>query len=37
MIFDFLKRQKKITDKKKIIEIMILSLNIPSEQKDLYL
>jgi len=37
MIFDFLKKQKEITEKKKIIKIMIISLNIPDEQKELYL
>jgi len=37
MIFDFLKKQKEIIEKKKIIEIMIISLNIPDEQKELYL
>jgi len=36
MIFDFLKKQKEIDKKKKIIEIMIISLNIPEEQKELY-
>lgn len=37
MIFDFLKKDKEITEKKKIIEIMIISLNIPSDQKELFL
>jgi len=37
MIFDFLKKQKNITNKIKIIEVMILSLNIPNEQKELYM
>jgi len=37
MIFNFLKKQKELSKKKKIIEIMILSLNIPDKQKDLYL
>ncbi len=37
MIFDFLKKQKNITNKIKIIEVMILSLNIPIEQKELYM
>jgi len=37
MIFDFLKKQKKLSEKRKIIEVMILSLNIPKDQKDLYL
>jgi len=37
MIFDFLKKQKEINKKKKIIELMIFSLNIPDNQKELYL
>lgn len=37
MIFDFLKKQKEITQKRKIIKIMIISLNIPEKQKELYL
>lgn len=37
MIFDFLKKQKDIVKKKKIIEVMIISLNIPDKQKELYL
>ena len=37
MIFDFLKKQKDIDNKRKIIEIMIISLNIPDKQKQLYL
>lgn len=37
MIFDFLKKQKEITKKKKIIKVMIISLNIPDLQKELYL
>ena len=37
MIFDFLKRQKEITQKRKIIKVMIISLNIPDKQKELYL
>ncbi len=37
MIFDFLKKQKELSKKRKIIEIMILSLNIPDKQKELYL
>ena len=36
MIFDFLKKQKDISQKRKIIEIMIISLNIPDKQKNLY-
>lgn len=37
MIFDFLKKQKEITQKRKIIKVMIISLNIPELQKELYL
>lgn len=37
MIFDFLKKQSDIRKKRKIIEIMILSVNIPDIQKELYL
>lgn len=37
MIFDFLRKQKKITEKVKIIKIMVISLNIPDKQKELYL
>lgn len=37
MIFDFLKKQRDINKKRKIIEIMIISLNIPEQQKELYL
>ena len=37
MIFDFLKKQKEINKKKKIIKVMIISLNIPDLQKELYL
>jgi hypothetical protein len=37
MIFDFLKKQKEINNKIKIIKVMIISLNIPDIQKDLYL
>lgn len=37
MIFDFLKKQKNINKKRKIIKVMILSLNIPEQQKELYL
>jgi hypothetical protein len=36
MIFDFLKKQKNINKKRNIIKIMIVSLNIPQEQKYLY-
>ncbi len=37
MIFDFLKKQKDISKRKKIISVMILSLQIHDVQKDLYL
>ena len=37
MIFDFLKKQKEISQKRKIIKVMIISLNIPEAQKELYL
>lgn len=37
MIFDFLKKQNEIKKKKKIIKVMIISLNIPDLQKELYL
>lgn len=37
MIFDFLKKQKEIKNKIKIIKVMIISLNIPETQKELYL
>ncbi len=37
MIFDFLKKQKEITKKRKIIKLIIISLNISEEQKNLYL
>jgi hypothetical protein len=37
MIFDFLKKQRDINKKRKIIEIMIISLKIPEQQKELYL
>ena len=37
MIFDFLKKQKEINTKRKIIKVMIISLNIPDKQKELYL
>lgn len=37
MIFDFLKKQKEIHQKRKIIKIMIISLNIPEKHKELYL
>jgi hypothetical protein len=37
MIFDFLKKQKKDDSKRKLTKVMILNLNIPEEQKSLYL
>lgn len=37
MIFDFLKKQREISKKRKIIEVMIISINIPEAQKELYL
>ena len=37
MIFDFLKKQKDINKRKKIISVMILSLEIHDVQKELYL
>ena len=37
MIFDFLKKQKEISKKKELIVIMIRSINISEEQKELYL
>ncbi len=36
MIFDFLKKQKDMYKKRKIIKVMIISLNIPDKQKELY-
>ena len=37
MIFDFLKKQKKAKQQKKLTQIMILNLDISDEQKKLYL
>ena len=37
MIFDFLKKQKKDDSKRKLTKVMILNLNIPEEQKSLYI
>ena len=37
MIFDFLKKQKDIGKKKKLTQIMIMSLDIPEVQKSIYL
>lgn len=37
MIFDFLKKQKDIKQKKNLTQVMILSLNISEAQKSLYI
>lgn len=37
MLFPFLQKQKNNSKQKKLIETMIVSLNVPQEQKDLYL
>ena len=37
MIFDFLKKHKEINKKKKLIKIIVVSLCIPDEQKELYI
>ncbi|MCD5385256.1 hypothetical protein LRZ95_01160 [Candidatus Gracilibacteria bacterium] len=37
MIFDFLRKQSEINKKRNIIKVMIKSLNIPEDQKKLYL
>jgi len=37
MIFDFLKKQKDFEKKKKLTQIMIMSLDIPEVQKSIYL
>lgn len=37
MIFDFLKKQNEISKKKELIVIMIRSINVSDQQKDLYL
>ncbi len=37
MIFDFLKKQKEFEKKKKLTQIMIMSLEIPDKQKSIYL
>lgn len=37
MIFDFLKKQNEISKKKELIIIMIRSINVSQQQKDLYL
>jgi uncharacterized protein YecA (UPF0149 family) len=37
MLFTFLQKQKKLSNKTKLVETMIQSLEIPEEQKQLYL
>ena len=37
MIFDFLKKQNNLDKKKKLTQIMIMSLDIPEVQKSIYL
>lgn len=37
MIFDFLKKQKKIEQKKKLAKVMFLNMQIPDAQKSLYI
>jgi len=37
MLFSFLQKQSNLKKKKKLIETMIVSLNIPESQKELYL
>jgi len=37
MLFDFFKKQKDITKKKKLLEISLRSMNIPDSQKQLYI
>lgn len=37
MIFPFLNKKKKLNEKKELLKIMILTLNIQEEQKKLYL
>ena len=37
MIFDFLKKQKEVKQKKELTKVMILSLTIPDTQKNLYI
>jgi hypothetical protein len=37
MIFEFLKKQKKAKEKLKLTQIAIINLQIPEEQKALYL
>jgi len=37
MIFEYLKKQKKIKEKIKLTKIMIFNLQIPEDQKSLYI
>jgi len=37
MLFTFLEKHKSKSEKKKLVETTILALNIPQDQKDLYL
>jgi len=37
MIFDFLKKQTEKDKKKKLLQVMFLNLNIPDDQKSLYI
>ncbi|MDR0772531.1 MAG: hypothetical protein LBF15_06055 [Candidatus Peribacteria bacterium] len=37
MLFDFLKKQKQLKQKLKLTQIAIINLQIPEEQKSLYL
>jgi hypothetical protein len=37
MIFDFLKKQNNLIKKRKIIKLIIVSLNISEKQKELYI
>lgn len=37
MIFEYLKKQKKIKEKIKLTKVMILNLEIPEDQKSLYI
>ena len=37
MIFEFLKKQKKFSEKYKLTQIMLMNLQIPDDQKSLYI
>jgi hypothetical protein len=37
MLFDFLKRQKRIDKKKQLTQVTIMNLQIPDDQKALYI